>query len=376
LIPHPAVTELPLPAEGPPVAAIGGDLKCAPCVTCDRRAVLGPDLGDLEHPAAADRAPQVLDDLAARLGARPRLLVHDLHPDYHGTRLARRLAHERGLPTLAVQHHHAHALACAVDAAHDGPALALTLDGAGYGADGTPWGGELLAVHGLDCQRLAHLTPLPLPGGDRASREPWRMALAAIHHAGGPPPDDHPLWRAAGHDRARATWRLLDGPLPRSSSAGRLFDAVASLLDVRHVVESEGQAAIELEERAAHARENEPLASFELRNGPLLQLDPTPTLRALQERRAAGAPAEELAQAFHRCLADALVSAACTARDRTGLTTIALTGGVMANRLLLGDLTDHLRRHRFAILRHRRSPPGDASLALGQAWAGILHLRG
>jgi hydrogenase maturation protein HypF len=371
-----ATTVVQLPAAGSSVAAIGGDLKCAPCVARGREAIIGPDVGDLERPDALDQVPPLLDRMARQLDAEPELLVHDLHPDYHGTRLAHRLARQRGMPTLAVQHHHAHALACMVDAGHAGPALALTLDGTGYGIDGTTWGGEILAVHGLECRRVGHLTPLAMPGGDRVAREPWRMALSAVHHAfeGAPQPDLSP-WQAAGDRRAEATWSLLRLPLPRTSSAGRLCDAVASLLDVRHEVTSEGQAAIELEAQAERGRGGRALQAFDLVGGTALGLDPAPMLRDLVDRMRAGEPAPDLALAFHRALAGALFLAAVAARDRTGLAVVALTGGTFANRVLLTDLTTQLQNAGFEVLRHQRLPPGDGALAVGQAWAGILHLQ-
>jgi hydrogenase maturation protein HypF len=372
-------TDLALPRPGPPVLAVGADLKNAPCATAGARAVLAPPLGDLATPAALDRLERAVDELVARTGEAPSLVAHDAHPDYHGTRFARRLAARWGIPALAVQHHHAHALACLVDAGHHGPALALTLDGAGYGADGHSWGGELLRVDGLEWQRLAHLAYLPLPGGDRAAREPWRVALAACHRlAGGGDPGvivASPPWRAAGRTLADGVWTMLEqgGGLPRSSSLGRLLDAAASLLGVCHRSTHEGQAAVALQAAAESASRATRLPHRRIPGdgGPEV-VDLLPALGALVDALAAGASIPELAAGLHEAVADGLAGAAVAAAARTGLDVVALSGGCCVNGLLVGGLRVRLERAGLRVRVHRRVPPGDGGLGLGQAWAGIL----
>jgi hydrogenase maturation protein HypF len=364
-----------LPAGGPGVVAVGGDLKNAPCVTRDSRAYMGQHVGDLAHADALDLAASTIRHLRVLSGAEPRLVVHDLHPDYQSTALALRIADQEGIPTLAVQHHHAHALACLAERGHHGPALALVLDGAGYGVDGTTWGGELLWVDGLRVRRLGHLAPLALPGGDRAAREPWRMALAALHEALGD--GELPGHLLAGMDvdeaRVRGVWQLLGRPgsFPATSSCGRWFDAVASLLGVRHEVSYEGQAAVELEGIAAGAPAAGPGPfGLEVDDEGSLIVDLLPWIRRWARDPGRDVPA--LARAFHDTLAAALVEATLRAVEHTGVDDVALSGGAFVNALLAGQVVRGLRGAGVRVWTHRSVPPGDGGLALGQAWAGVL----
>ena len=378
---------LRFPRGGPPVLAIGGDLKCAPCLTAGDRVLLGQDVGDLSDPAAVDRLERVVSGMRRRLDVEPELVVHDLHPDYHGTRFARSL----GLPTLAVQHHHAHALSCLADNGHDGPALALTLDGAGHGSDGTSWGGELLWVHGLEFRRLAHLTPLPLPGGDRAAREPWRMAIAVLCMAGearrremdefvrvlgattGRPPAVAPELVAAV-----AALASRPGACPTTTSAGRWFDAVSSLLGLCHVNTHEAEAAMALERSASAQASGAELpvrVSMPADGEGQGLVDLRPTFVTLARRRSRGDDVSSLAWGFHSAMADGWVEAAVRGAGHTGVKHVALTGGVMLNRLLREALESRLAAAGLRPLNHRRIPPGDRGLAPGQAWAGILAAR-
>ena len=372
-----------LPRSTPPLAAVGGDLKCVPCVAQGRDAVLGQHVGDLEHPRSIDLADRTLSHLRRLCHNRPHLFVHDLHPDYHSTRLAQRLADDLGVDTLAVQHHHAHALACLADNGWADPALAITLDGTGFGSDGGAWGGEILAVDGLHFERLAHLRSLPLPGGDRAAREPWRMAVAVLHRAldGAIPRELAALPPFLQDDPGRrdGVLRLLDRPglCGETTSAGRLFDAVSSLLGVRQVVTYEGQAAIELEALASSGRIRPPLPyRVEGRGRGRWQVDLLPAVTEIAAQRAAGEDAAALARGFHVALAAALTDATGLASETSGLATVALGGGVLCNRLLTRELARRLRQAGFDVLMHRQVPPNDGGLALGQAWAGALHLSG
>jgi len=368
---------LPLPASAPALAAVGSDLKCAPCVARGGEAVLGQHVGDLQHPRAVALVEQTLSHLQRLCRCRPHLVVHDLHPDYHGTHLAKRLADKLGAETLAVQHHHAHALACLADNGFDRPALAITLDGTGYGADGQAWGGEVLAVDGLTFERLAHLRPLPLPGGDRVARQPWRAAVASLHEAfsGAIPAglEGLPPFRRADPVRLDGVRQLLERPCPMTTSTGRLFDAVSSLLDLRHEVTFEGQAAIDLESVAMSGTDSPPLP-YRVEGGPPAQIDLLPAVAEIASRAARGEAAPALARAFHETLAAAVADAAIGAAEATGLDVVALSGGVLCNRLLTCDLLRRLRRAGLDVLMHRRVPPNDGGIALGQAWAGTLFL--
>jgi hydrogenase maturation protein HypF len=257
-----------------------------------------------------------------------------------------------------------------------GPALALALDGAGFGSDGHIWGGELLHVDAACCQRLAHLEHVPLPGGDAAAREPWRMAAAwlAIAFPEGAP---RLAWHARRDPaRLRAVEALVrHGATPLTSSCGRLFDAVASLLDAGTEASHEGEVAIALECLAARGRPGalaEPLAAA----GGAGRCAPSaaPLVRAIVLARAAGAPREDLALAFHQGLAALLAAAAVRAAARTGARRVALTGGCFQNRLLLEAACARLADLGLAPLVHRHVPPSDGGLAVGQAAAAAARL--
>jgi len=363
-----------LPRGGPSVLALGADLKNTCCVTRGDQALCSQHVGDLEHPDAADLLGDTARRLCTLFGVSPELVVYDLHPDYHSSRLAAELL--PGAATLALQHHHAHALSCLAENLHDGPALALTLDGTGHGTDGAVWGGELLRVDGLDFDRLAHLRYLPLPGGDRAAREPWRMALAVLGQALGPRLPD--AARAlppfsARPELAAAVLALAGRPgaCPLTSSTGRLFDAVASLLGLRQEATFEGQAAMELEEAARAAGDLS--ESFPWRRvGDTIDL--LPAVARLVDERLEGRSAAELARVFHNTLAAALVETSAELARITGIATVALSGGALQSRILHRLLVDGLQERGLRPLWQTRVPPNDGGLSLGQAWAGLLRL--
>jgi len=370
---------VPLPREGPSVVAVGGDLKGACCVTRGAQAFPGPCLGDLEQPGCLEGLERSLRHLVRLLGVRPAQVVHDLHPDYHSTRLARRLAAEWGVPLLAVQHHHAHALAVLAEHAWcAGPVLAVCWDGTGLGPDGQAWGGEFLRVDGMRWSRLAGLRPLPLPGGDRAAREPWRMGLAALRELGlqGPGPGPHPPSEPWPDPRlAAAVWESLGavGQVPTTSSAGRLLDAAASLLGIRQVMSYEGQAAAELEEAAASVPPERayPFTWEEGRGGTSWELDTRPLLAALLDDRERGVEAAVCARRLHEGLARLIVGVAERVSE-TGIRTVVLSGGVFQNVLLLERTVALLEEQGLQVLCHGQVPPNDEGLSLGQAWAGLL----
>jgi len=373
-----------LPGQAAPVLAVGGDLKGTACITRGELAFPSQYIGDLEHPEAEQLLARIVRHLAQLLGVEPALVAHDLHPDYHSTRFARGLAR---VPTLAVQHHHAHALSCLADNNCREPALAIVLDGTGYGTDGAIWGGEVLFVDGLDYRRLAHLDYSSLPGGDRAAREPWRTATAALVHAFGRDEIDSlgdlsPLQAAApGKRDAVANLAATPGACPSTSSAGRLFDAVASLLGICHQISYEAQAAMALE-RAATGEGLAGESDFPYRiieaeeSDSALRLDFAPTIRALVEQVRSGTATGLLARRFHATLVAALVEVVVRLRDETGAGAVALSGGVFQNRLLASLLEQALVARGFRVLTHHQVSPNDGGLALGQAWAGVLHLRG
>ncbi|MEW6164858.1 MAG: carbamoyltransferase HypF [Pseudomonadota bacterium] len=350
-----------LPAAGPPVLAVGGWFKNTVCVTRGDEAFVSQHVGDLDNAAACGFFEETVAHLLAILDVEPEIVAHDLHPDFHSTRHAAAFAAERGIFAVGVQHHHAHIAAICAEHAIAGPVLGLALDGVGLGADGAAWGGELLRVDGANCERLGHLAPLPLPGGDIAAREPWRMAAAALHALGR---GTEITTRFAGEAAAATVATMLARCLnsPPTSSAGRLFDAAAGLLDVRRRAGFEGQAAMLLEGLAAH---HGPVAA--LAGGWRIDagvLDCRPLLASLADARDPG----HAAALFHATLAAALADWAAQAAVRTGIATVAAAGGCLLNHLLAQALREGLTACGLRFVTAEQLPPNDGGLALGQAW--------
>ncbi|GAB3356721.1 MULTISPECIES: Kae1-like domain-containing protein [Giesbergeria] len=363
---------LPLP-PGPPVLALGAWFKNTVCAASATQAFLSYTVGDLDSPEACraheDTARALLTGLQQQTGQQPQGIAHDLHPDFYSSRLAATLAQEMGLPLLAVQHHHAHIAAICAEHGWQGPVLGLALDGVGWGHDGTAWGGELLQVHGSHCQRLGHLHPLALPGGDRAAQEPWRMAAAALHALGRG--RDIPV-RFAQHSAAAGVVQLLVRGVrcPASSSMGRLFDAAAGLLGLCHVMHTEAEAAIALEQAAKAYGPCAPLAQGWLlqANG---QLSLLPLLAALADEPDAGRGAAY----FHATVAAALCAWLEQAIASTGITTVALGGGCWFNQYLLTAMRQHCAARGWRCLEAQTLRPGDSAIALGQTWVARAGLQ-
>ncbi|HZO97932.1 MAG TPA: carbamoyltransferase HypF [Gaiellaceae bacterium] len=336
----PGALPLPVPAARPLVAA-GGELKATFCVARREEAFLSSHLGDLDGEEAARAFRADLELYLGMLGVRPEVVAHDLHPEYLSTKWAL----EQDAELVGVQHHHAHAAACLAEHGETGPALALVFDGTGLGTDGTLWGGELLRCDLEGFERVAHLAPVPLPGGEAAIREPWRMAALHLERAGIDPP-----W-----ERWALVRESLKANAPLASGMGRLFDAVAAVLGVRERVSYEGQAAIELEQLAAGVAA-EPLA---WRFG-----DPTGLVAACHAELRAGRDRAGVAAAFHETVA-AAAAEACAEAGGPG--TVVLSGGTFQNRRLARSTAARLEALGFRVLRHRLVPPGDGGLSYGQA---------
>jgi hydrogenase maturation protein HypF len=356
-----------LPAAGPSVLACGGWLKNTICLTRDAQAYLSPHIGDLDHAIACHALEEMVGRLLDTLRIVPERVARDRHPDFFSSRFAAAFAAERGLPCVTVQHHHAHIAAIAAEHGLNRPVLGLALDGVGLGDDGGHWGGELLWVDGARYRRLGSLRPLPLPGGDRAAREPWRMAAAALHALG----RGAEIPRRFPGPLAEPVRRLLErggeALCPLTSSAGRLFDAAAALLAVRPVSAYEGQAAMELEALAATHGPAEPLADG-YRLTETGQLDLLPLLAWLADRTAE--PALGAAR-FHATLALALADWVSQAARREAVTDIALGGGCFLNRLLGVQTRDGLEQSDLRVYEAHQAPPNDGGLSLGQAWIAM-----
>lgn len=351
-----------LAGEGPSVLALGGYLKATACLTRGDEAFLSQHIGDLDNAPSRAALEEAAEHLQRVLEITPQAVAHDLHPDFFSSELALTLARALGVPAFGVQHHHAHIGAVAAEHRFDGPLLGLALDGVGHGDDGAPWGGELLAVDGAQCTRLGHLRPLPLPGGDRAAREPWRMAAAVLHLLGR---DSETATRFAQQGAAPAISQMLRNDLrcPPTTSAGRWFDAAAGLLGVRETMAYEGQAAMLLEALAAQ-RPDVPAdpSLFAIDADGTLDLLPLAARLANDSNAAAGAAL------FHATFALALADWVALAAQRQGLQTVALGGGCFLNAVLTGALARHLTNRGLTVLTARQAPPNDGGLSLGQAW--------
>ncbi len=333
-----------------PIVAVGAELKSTFCVVRGDEAFLSPHLGDVDSEAAYRAFQTDLELYLAMLEVAPEVIAHDLHPEYLSTKWAL----EQEAELVPVQHHHAHAAACLAEHGVTGPALALVFDGTGYGTDGTLWGGELLRCDLATFERVAHLQPLSLPGGEAAIREPWRVAAACLAEAGIEVP-----WER---------WALVRNALlvnaPRSSGMGRLFDAVAAVLGVRDRVTYEGQAAIELEQLAGTSPADPWAWSFGA--GASLVVD-------CHLARLEGRDPAAIAAAFHETVAAAAADA-CAAAESGG--TVVLSGGSFQNLRLLASTRRRLEEHGFRVLSHRRIPPNDGGISFGQAAVCAARLAG
>jgi hydrogenase maturation protein HypF len=357
------------PFEPPPLLAVGPQLKNTICLSRGADLFLSQHIGDLDNAAARRSFELAIDGLSALLEVEPELVAHDLHPDYASTAWA---LERSGLPTVAVQHHHAHLAACMCEHGLTGPVLGVVFDGAGYGSDGRIWGGELLLGDYAGFERAARLEYCPLPGGERAVREPFRVALALLHGAFGSleAVEDLPVVARRGAEELRVLGRMIEtgAGSPLGSSMGRLFDGVAALLGVREAAAYEAQAAIELEQLADPGAAAAPLAWDLHEDEAPLRIDPRPLVRELvAELRRGEAGAAELSARFHATVVD-IVRRTCTAvRERSGVGRVALSGGVFQNELLLRGCHAALREAGFEVHAHRLVPPGDGGIALGQA---------
>lgn len=360
-----------LPRAGPAVLACGGELKNAFCLSRGDLAFMSAHVGDLENMATFNAYAAAIEHYRRLFSVTPEVVAYDLHPEY----LATKYALDSGLPGVGVQHHHAHIAAVLAEHGESGPVIGVAFDGTGYGGDGRLWGGEFLLAGLKDYTRLAHLAYLPLPGGAAAIREPWRLAAWVLHDLYGPDfvNKDIPFVR-----NMPAGWQLLlDAAAkgvnaPLASGAGRLFDAAAALLGVRGMINYEGQAAVELE-LAAAGRAGRVLP-YDFIAGEPARLDFRPAFAAMTAALGQGTPAADLAAAFHATVADAVASTVRRLSAVTGVTKVALSGGVFQNVTLLGQVVGLLEKD-FTVLLHRRVPANDGGLALGQAAVAIERSR-
>lgn len=344
---------------GPSVLACGGEAKNTFCLTKGAAAFVSPHIGDLENPSTLASYEAAIAHYERIFDLRPEIVAVDLHPEYLSTKYAAGLK----LPRIAVQHHHAHIASVLAEHGVKEPVIGVAFDGTGYGDDGRLWGGEFLVADCRSYERLGHCCYLPLPGGEKAVRQPWRQALWVMRDLYGA---NFMAKRTALTQSAPAGWELLleaaakgiNAPL--TSSAGRLFDTAAALLGLRLYNTYEGQAAVELELAAQGARGH--LLPYAIRGG---ELDFRPAFAAMVDALDKEAPAE-LAAAFHMTMAAAIEDMVRRISRISGIKKVALSGGVFQNMTLLQQVVSRLQAD-FSVLLNRRVPPNDGGLSLGQA---------
>jgi hydrogenase maturation protein HypF len=363
----------PLPIDlgrsGPTVLAVGGHLKNTVALTIGSQAVVSQHVGDLDNLASSQAHERAIHDLLDFFRVTPEAVACDLHPDYASTRYAEALASRWGVPLVRVQHHHAHVAACMAEHGLAGPVLGLSWDGTGYGTDGTVWGGEALECSAADFRRIAHLRTFALAGGDRAVREPRRCALGLLFEVFGAEAAEYAgSWFSPGELQRLLCLLARPRLCPRTSSMGRLFDAVAALYGLPPVISFEGHAAMALE----FAADDDCEEAYPL---PLSEGDPAiadwePTLRAILADRAAGEPARRISARFHNALAGLAMAIA----QRWGGSDVVLSGGCFQNALLSRRVRERLLAAGLRVYTHRLVPPNDGGIALGQAAVAARYL--
>ena len=359
-----------------PVLAFGGHFKNTVCVAHGTRAHLSAHVGELDSVSGREAIRAAIECTVRLAGTRPMAIAHDLHPDYTSTRVAEDFADEQCIAQrVGVQHHHAHVAACVAEYGLGEPVIGVVFDGAGLGSDDAIWGGEFLVVNGARFTRAGHLGYVPLPGGDAAARRPW--ACAAAHVAG-------------VNARARASttrpavvaadeWNLVQqlvgraGHTPRTSSVGRLFDAVASLAGLCHVASYEGEGAVALEAAAGSLAVSRYSVTFT--GGATWTANPASIIEGVLSDLERGRSHAEVAAAFHGAVRDLVVLGCERIREDTGIEDVVLTGGVFMNALLLDSARQTLLQRRFRVFIPRLVPCNDGGLSLGQAYVAACALR-
>ncbi len=359
---------VPLEHESPPVLAVGGELKNTICLLRGSEAFLSQHIGDLENLESYGFFGEAVQHFQRILEVHPGAIAYDLHPDYFSTKWAVAL---EGVQLIGVQHHHAHIASCMAENHLDGKVIGIALDGTGYGTDGAVWGGEVLLADYKEFERAAHFEYVPLPGGAAAIHEPWRVALSYLvkHYVKDLNRLDLPFLRGIDERRRNVIQQMIDRQIhsPRTSSCGRLFDAVAALTGIRSTVNYEAQAAIELE-MAAHDSTDDGAYPFDLiPDGTHWQIGTFSLFQALLHDLRSQQPVADISRRFHTGLAALFVELAEKIREQSKLNRVCLSGGCFHNVLLFRLLLDGLRAKSFEVYFHSEVPAGDGGISLGQA---------
>jgi len=362
-----------LPFEAKQVLGCGAEEKNTFCLTKDNYAFLSQHIGDMENMETLEHFDSTISLYKRLFHIEPEIVAHDLHPDYLATKYARELG-ESGIKLIPVQHHHAHIASCMADNGLNSPVIGVTFDGTGLGADGNIWGGEFLVADYRNFRRVGHLEYLPLPGGATAIKRPRRTAIGYILTLLGENTLNHdlPVMRKADDMEIEVIKRQIERRInsPLSSSMGRLFDAISALLGIRGEIDYEGQAAVELEMAAyeedyAHAQESYPYRIIEDNGIRIVHLKGL--LSALIEDLHQGVSKEMISVKFHNTVAQVINEMCRLITDETGITQVALSGGVFQNRLLLRKTVSLLEGSGFQVFTHRQVPCNDGGISLGQA---------
>jgi hydrogenase maturation protein HypF len=362
----------------PIILAMGAQLKTTIAFYRDHQVFLSQHIGDLGSLLTMRALQAVIEDFQQFYDLSPTAIACDLHPDYGSTRLAQQWAHQKGIPLIPVQHHYAHVLACMVDNQLQSPVLGIAWDGTGYGFDHTLWGSEFLLITESSFQRLAHMRSFPLPGGEKAAREPRRSAMGLLFAGFGDAVFErqtwHPVQAFTPHDlRILSTLLKNQSHSPLTCSVGRLFDAIASLIGLRQTTQFEGQAAMDLEfcaEIGADDYRFEVLETQKLDAASPLILDWMPMVQSIVADLEAGVSIPKISAKFHKTLVEMILAIA----KRVGVEQVVLTGGCFQNKLLTAAAISALRAAGFRPYCHRQVPPNDGGIALGQIMAALRHV--
>jgi len=349
-----------LPFEIKPTLAVGGELKNTFCLGRDQYAFLSHHIGDMENVETYESFEQGIQHLSHIFRVKPEIVAYDLHPNYFTTRFAK----NTDVQQIGIQHHHAHIASCMADnSLDDRQLIGLSFDGTGYGTDGAIWGGEVLLASYLDFERFAHLEYLPLPGGDSAIRYPWRIAVGYAH-ALGIDIAELPFLQQLDHQAINIVRQQIDKNIntPLTSSMGRLFDAVASLIGVRNNVTYEAQAAIEVEVLSRPFISRAKVYPYSIDKN----IQVKDILNAIIQDIRNDMPVGVIGARFHKTVAQITIDICKRTLTKTGLNEVALSGGVWQNQILLDLVRSGLEKQGFIVYFHKQVPTNDGGLALGQ----------
>ena len=356
--------------EIPPILAVGGEVKNAFCLTQGHFAFMSPHIGDLENSSTYRSYLQSIAHYQSIFAIQPKIVAYDLHPEYISTKYALSL----GIPEVGVQHHHGHIASVLAEHGLEEKVIGVAFDGNGYGSDGTLWGGEFLLADSREFLRLGHCSYMPLPGGAKAIKEPWRLGVWMLYNLYGKEFTSFNL--ELTHNIPEGWELMIDATAkginaPLTSSAGRLFDVAASILGLSQVIHYEGQAAVELE--LAAQKVHGQLLPYRIKESSPRVLDFMPTFATLTESMRQGKDVNFLAASFHLTLAHGIVAMVIRIRQDTGVRTVALSGGVWQNMILLTKVVGMLQQEGFLVYTNQQVPPNDGGLALGQALVAATH---